>query len=108
MKKRRDLLRPFSFSGGETVCFRALVRSRGGTFLLDGCTDQVAPFGPRAVVVPHVLDAEQILQHEPRVRTALTDAAVGNDLFVAGDPLGTIQLLERVEGLERAVFIDGL
>ena len=41
--------------------------------------DQVAPLGPRAVVVLDVVAAEQLVQHEPRVRGALADPAVGDD-----------------------------
>ena len=47
--------------------------------LLDRDVDQVAPLGPRAVVVLDVLLPEQLVQHEPRVRRALADPAVGDD-----------------------------
>ena len=47
--------------------------------LLDRHVDEVAPLGPRAVVVLDVVAAEQLVQDEPRVRRALADAAVGDD-----------------------------
>ena len=47
--------------------------------LLDGDGDHVAPLGPRAVVVLDVVVAEQLVQHEPGVRRALADPAVGDD-----------------------------
>ena len=47
--------------------------------LLDRHGDHVAPLGPGAVVVLHVVLAEQLVQHEPGVRRALADAAVGDD-----------------------------
>src|SRR5687768_3297374 len=45
----------------------------------DRRADQVAPLRPRAVVVLHVLEAQQILEHEPGMARALADAAVGDD-----------------------------
>src|SRR5207244_9912370 len=38
-----------------------------GLRLLNRRPDQVAPLGPRAVVVLHVLVSEQVLQNKPRV-----------------------------------------
>ena len=46
--------------------------------LLDRDVDQVAPLGPRAVVVLDVVLAEQLVEHEPGVRRALADPAVGD------------------------------
>src|SRR5467141_3511639 len=80
----------------------------GGNFPFDGRAHQVSPLRPRAVVVPDVLVTEQILQHEPRMRAALTDAAVGDDFLVPSDALAAVELAERVGGLEGAVFSDGL
>src|ERR1700734_358237 len=45
---------------------RALVRG-GGDFLFDGGADQIAPLGPGTVVILHVAETQQILQHEPGV-----------------------------------------
>ena len=47
--------------------------------LLDRDVDHVAPLGPGAVVVLDVVLAEQLVQHEPGVRRALADPAVGDD-----------------------------
>src|SRR5690625_6441747 len=44
----------------------------------DGQSHGVAPLCPRAVVVAHVLEAQQVLQGEPGVGGALADAAVGD------------------------------
>src|SRR5439155_11864171 len=50
--------------------------------LLDRQAHRVAPFGPAAVVVLHLLIAEQVGEHEPGVTGALADAAVGHDVFL--------------------------
>src|SRR5262245_43341585 len=47
----------------------------------DRRADQVAPFGPGAVIILDVLEAEQVLEHEPGVARALADAAVSDDRF---------------------------
>src|SRR6266566_4337563 len=47
--------------------------------LLDRRPHEVPPFRPRAVVVPAVRVAEEVLQDEPRVRRPLADRAVGDD-----------------------------
>src|SRR5579864_556745 len=86
----------------------AFLSCRRRNFLLDGCAHQVAPLGPRAVVVADILVAEQILQHKPGVRTALADAAIGDDFLIARDALACVKLPERVGGLERAVLGHGL
>src|SRR5262249_20717421 len=72
---------------------------------LDWCADEIAPFGPRTVVVLDVLEAEQVLQHEPREAGTLADAAVGNHRLLARDPLLGVHRLQRVEALERAVLV---
>ena len=48
--------------------------------LFHGHRDHVPPLGPGPVVVAHVVLAEQLVQHEPRVRRALADAAVRHDV----------------------------
>src|SRR5436190_9811617 len=60
--------RPFDQAG----TFKSVVASA----LLDRRGDHVAVFGPAAVVIFHVRNAEQIFQREPRVARALADAAV--------------------------------
>src|SRR5918996_4065450 len=79
-----------------------------GGLLLYGHPDEAAVLGPRPVVVAHVVEPEQLLQHKPRMRGALADAAVGDDVLVRSDALGLVQGLELVGGLERAVLVHGL
>src|SRR5262249_41612841 len=71
-------------------------------------SDHAAPLGPRAVVVLHVLVAEQLLQHEPGVRRALADAAVGDDLFVGRDALAAVELPQLIGRLERPILVGRL
>ena len=75
---------------------------RGGSFSsLDRGAYQVAPLGPRSVVVLALLEAEQIGEHEPGVRGALADSAVGDDGTTPGEPrLFLVDLLELVRALE--------
>src|SRR6266850_533725 len=80
----------------------------GTGFVDDGGPDEVTPLGPRAVVVAHVVVAEQILQNEPGMRAAFPDAAVGDDLVGSGDALGLIELLKILERLEGAVLVGSL
>ena len=76
--------------------------------LLDRHVHEVAPLGPRAVVVLDVILAQQLVQHEPRVRRALADPAVGDDRLAVGDALRAVELGEVVGGLEGPVLLDGL
>src|SRR2546423_11155718 len=73
--------------------------------LLDGGADEVSPFRPRAVVVLHVLEPEQMLHDEPREARSLADAAVRDDRLVARNALRRIQRGEIVEALERSVLV---
>src|SRR2546426_1305179 len=70
--------------------------------LRDRRADEVAPLGPRPVVVPHLLDAEQVLKREPGMARPLADAAVGDDLvcrlLLEKKKVQLQQLLERLEG----------
>src|SRR5436190_11081199 len=76
---------------------------------LDRDVDHVAPLGPRAVVVADVVAAEQLVQHEPRVRRALADPAVGDDRGVTrDDTLRRIEVLELFARLEGPVLAHGL
>ena len=52
--------------------------------LHDGGPDQVAPLGPRAVVVAHLRVAQQVAQHEPGVAGPLTDPAVRHHVVATG------------------------
>src|SRR3954449_9599073 len=76
--------------------------------LLDRNVHEVAPLRPRAVVVADVLVAEQLAQHEPRVRAALADAAVRGHRQVGADALRAVELAQLLRRLERAVVPDGL
>src|SRR5229473_4232883 len=80
----------------------------GECFVDDGGADEVAPFGPRAVVVADPAEAQQILEDEPGVRAALADAAVGDDFVFSGNALGLVEFFQVVEGLEGAVFVRSL
>src|SRR5690606_6504108 len=55
--------------------------------IADRHAHRVAVFGPRAVVVAHVV-AQELLQREPGVAGALADAAVGDDGPAAVDAHG--------------------
>src|ERR1700736_1037386 len=78
------------------------------SLLLDGNPYRAPPFGPRAVVVADVRVAEKLLEHEPRVRGPLADAAVGDDLAVGRDALAAVDLLQLFVALEGSVLgVDG-
>src|SRR5688572_11984219 len=68
---------------------------------------EVAPLGPRPVVVSDVLVTEQLPQDEPGVGAALADPAVRGHRFVLGHALAAVKLPQLVNGLERAVVLDG-
>src|SRR4051794_16420893 len=74
---------------------------------LDWRADEGAPLGPGTVVVADIGVAEELGQHEPGVRAALADAAIGDDGLVGGDPLAAIDLAQLVGALEGAVRIGG-
>src|SRR6266542_3743957 len=85
--------------------------------LLDRDVHEVAPLRPRAVVVLDVVDAEQLVQHEPGVRRAFADAAVGDDRLVrealavveGGEDLVTVRADRLVarRGRERRGLVGG-
>ena len=77
-------------------------------FFFDWRAHQVAPLGPRTVVVLHVFKTEQIFQDEPGVRAAFADAAIGDHFLGAVNTLLAVELLQCIRGLERAVFIGRL
>src|SRR5260370_2639251 len=102
------MLRPYNNQRRRVAgCGYALGLSSAG-FVDDWRADKVAPFGPGAVVVADLAEAEQILEDEPGVRAALADAAVGDDFVFSGNALGLVEFFQVVEGLERAVFIGSL
>src|SRR3990170_7787574 len=65
--------------------------------------DERAVLGPGAVVVLHVLLAEQLLEHEPGVRGALADAAVRDGVLAPVDAGLGVDLLQLVVVAERSV-----
>src|SRR5690349_21304395 len=76
--------------------------------LLDRDADERAVLGPRAVVVLHVLVAEQLVQREPGVARPLADAAVGDGLAAVIQAGLGVELGEVLVGLESAVLVRGL
>src|SRR5215213_8599801 len=94
-----------TLEGNVSPCFGA---EHISTSQLDRGTHQGAVFGPTAVVVLDVLVSQQFLQHEPRVRRALTDAAVGNGFLLAVQAGPGVQLAQVLVGLERAVLVGRL
>src|SRR5258708_16822970 len=71
---------------------------------LNGSADQAAPLGPGAVVVAHIRVTEQVVQREPGVAAAFTDAAVGDDIFIGRNALATVDCLEFFSALEGTIF----
>ena len=71
---------------------------------LDGDSDQVAPLCPGAVVVLDPILAEELVQHEPRVRRALADATVGDDVIAVQHALVGVDLPQFLGGPEGAVL----
>src|SRR5204862_4763165 len=111
-------IRPDAFTGRESRDSRGRARAgtglpvreprsgRHGHGLLDRESHHRAPLGPRAVVVPDPLVAEQLVEDEPRVARALADPAVGDDVLVGRHALRLVEALELVTALERAVLAD--
>src|SRR6267378_5418159 len=102
------MLRPFNNQRRRLTGCRHALGLSSAALVDDGRADKVAPFGPGAVVVADLAEAEQILEDEPGVRAALADAAVGDDFVFAGNALGFVEFFQFVEGLESAVFIGSL
>src|SRR4051812_38410832 len=75
---------------------------------LDRDADQRAVLGPRTVVVLDVLLTEDLVQHEPGVRTALADAAVGDRVLGVVEARVLVQGGQLVIRLEGAVVVRGL
>ena len=75
---------------------------------LDRHADERAVLGPRAVVVLDVRLAEQLVQHEPGVRRALADAAVGDGVLAEVDALVARRARAARRRTERAVVVGRL
>src|SRR6266568_91219 len=110
-----NLCRLPQFTSLKTRTIRADSAGGGGQlglgsarFVDDGSADEVAPFGPRAVVIANLAEAQQILEDKPGVRTALADAAVGDDFVFAVDALGLVEFFQVVIGLEGSIFVGSL
>src|SRR5438477_7220777 len=73
--------------------------------LFHGRADQIAPLGPRAVVVLHVRETQEMLEGEPGEARSLADAAVRDDRLIARDALRGVQRLQVVKALEGAIVI---
>src|SRR5437660_5149375 len=73
-----------------------------GSPFLNRRGDDIAVFGPTSVVILHVVEAEQIFQHEPGMTRSLADATIGNGRF-----LGINTLLLEVNGLELVCRLEG-
>src|SRR3712207_2775104 len=74
----------------------------------DRDADQGAVLGPRAVVVLHVLVAEQLAEHEPGVARALTDAAVRDGVLALVETGLGVELGQLLVALEGAVLVGRL
>jgi len=81
---------------------------RSCAVLADRGADERPVLGPRAVVTLHVRLVEQLVQHEPGVRAAFTDPAVGDGVLAEVDAGLLVELTKVVVGLERAVVVGGL
>src|SRR5437588_4727109 len=73
--------------------------------LLHGRADQIAPLGPRAVVVLHVRETQEMHEGEPGEARSLADAAVRDDRLIALDALRRVQRLQVVKALEGAIVV---
>src|ERR1051326_8595684 len=59
---------------------------------LDRRSNEVAPLGPRPVVISHIVEAEQVFQDKPRVARTLSDPAIRDYRLGAVDALARIEL----------------
>src|SRR6266576_4709769 len=97
------------FSPGSAFTYTVVMIDQSGNpglaihlRLLDRRAHRVAPLGPRAVVIAHVLEAEEIREREPGMRGSLPDPAIGND--VVGrlqSVLGFVNRAQLLSGPER-------
>src|SRR5581483_6863457 len=78
---------------------------RGSGTALHRRSNQVAPFGPGAIIVGDVFEAEQILQNEPCVAGAFANPAIRDNRLGAINAFRAINLLEFFPRFERAVLV---
>src|SRR5690606_28823249 len=83
----------WSTSNAMRVCRSKRCSFRGSA--LDRRAHRVAPLGPGAVVVADVPEAQQVGQHEPRVRRPLADPAIRDDLVVRTESV--LLLVDRAQ-----------
>src|ERR1700733_3949174 len=100
--------RSFSSGAGLQINRKAELSRGSGCFLFDWRTDQVAPFGPRTVVIFHAVVAQEIFQNEPGVRTALANPAVRDHFILSCYAFAFVKRLQRFRRFERAIFIRRL
>src|SRR5258708_38954086 len=67
-------------------------------------TNKISPFCPRSVIVADIREIEQIFEREPRVRRALSDAAVRDHVFFAANAFAAVNLLKFLDGLKSAIL----
>src|SRR4051812_42683540 len=94
-----------TLAGNVRPCFGA---EHISTSQLDRGTHQGAVFRPTTVVVLDVLVSQQFLQHEPGVRRALTDSAVGDGFLLSVQSGLGVQLGQVLVGLEGPVLVGRL
>src|SRR3990172_11617140 len=108
-------------ASGKTLCTVAFIcRPPPSAFLplnvsapsrrlpLDGDVHEASILRPRAVVIPHLGIPQEVLQHEPGVRGALADPAIGNDVLVRADAPPLVELLQIIRALEGPVLLHRL
>jgi hypothetical protein len=64
-----------------------------GSAAFDWDIDEVAPFGPGAIVVARLFDAEQFVQDKPGVGRAFADAAVADHWLAVQYAVGVVQFV---------------
>src|SRR5215207_1957422 len=80
-------------------------RSKRAPSALDRGAHEVAPLGPRSVVVPDLLVAKQVGQHKPSVRRALPYPAVRYDVVASTQAgLTLVDLTQLICALEGPVL----
>src|SRR5687768_10962477 len=71
-----------------------------------GSPNGIAPLGPRSIVVLYVVVSEEVREHEPGVRGALSYAAVGDRVLIGTETrLSFVDLAQFLRILEGAVFV---
>src|SRR5213082_2816364 len=99
------MTRPLVHWGHRTPQTRLSVTRRLGA-LFNRHSDPIAPLRPGSVVVPHVVQTEQIAKHEPGVAGSFTDTTVNDRLLLRGYPAALhVDFLQFIRRLECAVIV---